>query len=480
MNTEVYTTKADKAQVVRYWADHADGTTLTAGTMVAYDGKIYHAKQNFLKTSGATPDTFTEYFEQASGGVTRYTDLTDKPTLGSAAQLDAGTEPGSVVQLDSSGKIPALDGSQITGLSGTLPDCPSAGQTWEWDATTNSAKCVEWSTVSADGTTVGITGGVLSVKSGVFEASDADIVKAHEIDTPEKFASVLGWAPEAGTLTPTVQSANPTSASPAGLYGATGSGHVFLQTPSHLFDISSGTATANHRMLAIAPPEHGTISVTDSDLTPNTLTCGIGGSTCTGTSLNGATISPLVATADSGYVFNGWGGEASGGTYNTGSVAMDGDKSVSAIFSASSASTTLVSQLLADQTIDLSLYSVGQSFTLAAPTTGTTLTLRVNFATPGTTCEARLGTAWDMTVSANRIAATSFTPQAGWNNVAMDIGQIRSAGTYMAAVLCDSGTTNRQSTDVYAGGIYHYGPTKTFNVAAESAVRDLQFEVLEP
>ena len=61
-------TKADKAQAVRYWADHADGATLTAGTMVAYDGKIYHAKQNFLKTAGATPDTFTEYFEQASGG----------------------------------------------------------------------------------------------------------------------------------------------------------------------------------------------------------------------------------------------------------------------------------------------------------------------------------------------------------------------------------------------------------------------------
>ena len=65
MNTEVYTTKADKDKVVRYWADHQDGTTLASGTLVAYGGKLYNTTQSFLKTAGATPDTFTEYFEVA-------------------------------------------------------------------------------------------------------------------------------------------------------------------------------------------------------------------------------------------------------------------------------------------------------------------------------------------------------------------------------------------------------------------------------
>lgn len=483
MNTEIYTTKADKDKVVRYWADFPDGgDAISAGTPVWYDGKLYNTIQAFVKTSGATPDTFTEYFEVASGsgGVTNYAELDGKPTLGTAAALDAGTEPGSVVQIDSSGKLPPLDGSQITGLSGTLPNCPSAGQTWEWDAATNSAKCVEWSTISADGTTIGITGGVLSVKSGVFESADADIVKVYEIDTREKFAALLGWSPEGGSAAPTVQAADPTSSSPAGWYAATGSGHVFLQTPSHLFDINAGTATANYRTLTLIPPEHGTISVTDSDLTPNTLTCGTGGTTCSGTSLNGVTGSPLVATADSGYAFTAWGGEATGGTYNTGAVVMDGDKTVSAVFSPTESSTTLVSQLLSDQTVDLSLYSVAQSFTLSNATTETTLTVGVEMPTVGSTCEMRLGTAWDLATSANRIGATAFTPQIGMQYVSVDIGHTIPSGVYMVGLLCDTGTISRNSTDVYAGGLYHYGASKTFNVAVESAARDLKLVVREP
>jgi len=37
---------------------------------------------------------------------------------GSAAALDAGTSAGDLVQLDSQGRLPAVDGSLITGLSG--------------------------------------------------------------------------------------------------------------------------------------------------------------------------------------------------------------------------------------------------------------------------------------------------------------------------------------------------------------------------
>jgi hypothetical protein len=45
-----------------------------------------------------------------------YDDLTGKPTLGTAAALDVGTGAGSVVQLDGSARLPAVDGSQLTGL----------------------------------------------------------------------------------------------------------------------------------------------------------------------------------------------------------------------------------------------------------------------------------------------------------------------------------------------------------------------------
>lgn len=47
-----------------------------------------------------------------------YSDLTGKPTLGTAAALDAGVSDGDVVVVQTGGKLPALDGSQLTGLSG--------------------------------------------------------------------------------------------------------------------------------------------------------------------------------------------------------------------------------------------------------------------------------------------------------------------------------------------------------------------------
>ncbi|WP_231849103.1 hypothetical protein [Paramagnetospirillum magneticum] len=56
-----------------------------------------------------------------------YTDLSNKPALGSAAALNAGTGANQVVQLDATGKLPAVDGSAVTNLnagalaSGTVP-----------------------------------------------------------------------------------------------------------------------------------------------------------------------------------------------------------------------------------------------------------------------------------------------------------------------------------------------------------------------
>jgi len=48
-------------------------------------------------------------------------DMRTDMELGTAAVLDVGTDAGDIVQLDSSAKIPALNGSALTGISTNLP-----------------------------------------------------------------------------------------------------------------------------------------------------------------------------------------------------------------------------------------------------------------------------------------------------------------------------------------------------------------------
>ena len=52
----------------------------------------------------------------ASSGA--YSDVTGTPTLGTAAALDVGTGANNIPQLDSSGKLGAIDGSALTGIQG--------------------------------------------------------------------------------------------------------------------------------------------------------------------------------------------------------------------------------------------------------------------------------------------------------------------------------------------------------------------------
>ena len=46
-----------------------------------------------------------------------YSDVTGTPTLGTAAALNVGTGANNIPQLDGSGKLGAIDGSQLTGVS---------------------------------------------------------------------------------------------------------------------------------------------------------------------------------------------------------------------------------------------------------------------------------------------------------------------------------------------------------------------------
>ena len=59
-------------------------------------------------TGASTPAGARAALELESGATT---------AVGSAAELDAGTDPGDLVQLDGSGRLPAVDGSQLTGIA---------------------------------------------------------------------------------------------------------------------------------------------------------------------------------------------------------------------------------------------------------------------------------------------------------------------------------------------------------------------------
>jgi len=51
-----------------------------------------------------------------------YSSLSGLPTLGTAAALDVGTTANKLLQLDPAGKLPAVDGSNLTNLPGGVSD----------------------------------------------------------------------------------------------------------------------------------------------------------------------------------------------------------------------------------------------------------------------------------------------------------------------------------------------------------------------
>ena len=95
----------------------SNNTDLNASTGVP-DGNTaptQYAVTQYLETN------YTTSAELATVATTGdYTDLSNLPTLGTAAALDVGTGASQVVQLDGSARLPAVDGSQLTNL-------PSAG-----------------------------------------------------------------------------------------------------------------------------------------------------------------------------------------------------------------------------------------------------------------------------------------------------------------------------------------------------------------
>lgn len=59
--------------------------------------------------------------------------------LGNAATLDVGTSANNLIQLDSSGNLPAVDGSLLTGVGGGILQCQTASAGSQYSFTSTSA-----------------------------------------------------------------------------------------------------------------------------------------------------------------------------------------------------------------------------------------------------------------------------------------------------------------------------------------------------
>ena len=93
------------------------------GSIELSDGTNTYTGVELLIFNGATLSQsgveVTVTVTGGGGGVTSYNDLTDRPTLGTASSKDSGTGAGEVLLLTETNKLPALDGSLLTNISGS-------------------------------------------------------------------------------------------------------------------------------------------------------------------------------------------------------------------------------------------------------------------------------------------------------------------------------------------------------------------------
>ena len=112
--TDVDVTGAVATNVLRY-----DGANWIDGS-VAYSEVTGTPTLATVATTGAYSDLSGTPTLATVATTGAYSDLSGLPTLGTAAALDVGTSANNVVQLNGSAQLPAVDGSQLTGISATV------------------------------------------------------------------------------------------------------------------------------------------------------------------------------------------------------------------------------------------------------------------------------------------------------------------------------------------------------------------------
>tara|TARA_B100001093_G_scaffold198912_1_gene191119 strand:- start:40 stop:480 length:441 start_codon:yes stop_codon:yes gene_type:complete len=90
-------------------------TGLSSDVQTQINTKAATASLHAVATSGAASDVTGLHAVATSGA---YSDVSGTPSLGTAAALNVGTSANNIPQLDSNGKLGAIDGSALTGIEG--------------------------------------------------------------------------------------------------------------------------------------------------------------------------------------------------------------------------------------------------------------------------------------------------------------------------------------------------------------------------
>ncbi len=90
-------------------------TGLSSDVQTQINTKAATSSLSAVATSGAASDVTGLHAVATSGA---YSDVSGTPSLGTAAALNVGTSANNIPQLDSNGKLGAIDGSALTGIQG--------------------------------------------------------------------------------------------------------------------------------------------------------------------------------------------------------------------------------------------------------------------------------------------------------------------------------------------------------------------------
>jgi hypothetical protein len=138
------------------------------------------AATNVLKYDGANWVDGSVAYSEVTGTPTlatvattgAYSDLSGLPTLGTAAALDVGTSANNVVQLNGSAQLPAVDGSQLTGISASVAALNDIGDVSA--AAPNNGDVIAYNSTSGDWEATAQSGGGGSAPSVTVSSPSTD------------------------------------------------------------------------------------------------------------------------------------------------------------------------------------------------------------------------------------------------------------------------------------------------------------------
>lgn len=220
--------KAADAFDMANMVEAADAKIMTAveRTAISDNSSARHSHSNKAVLDG-TEESFTTALKNKLDGIEAGADKT--PALGTAAAQNVGTAAGNVVQLDGSGKLPAVDGSQLTGIS-------AGGGGWQQIG----------SPITLTGASVTVTDIPQNAGDLLIEVKDA----SHDIGTTTGLA--IQVSPDNGVSWSSQVSASPQNISDSTVV----SGNIILA------DYTAGVCSIESKVVAVSGDPGATIATT--------------------------------------------------------------------------------------------------------------------------------------------------------------------------------------------------------------------------